>query len=624
MDQSMDVICTIDREGHFVDVGAASEAIWGYTPEELEGTQYLDLVFAEDVENTQHVAELIMDGRDMTNFENRYVRKDGAVVHIIWSARWDEEDELMYCVARDATAMKRQQKKLLEVNERFRYVSKATSDVIWDWDIQNNSLYRGQGAGSLEYMGRMEDWIEHIHPGDRERVKQSIFQLIDDHQKNTWEESYRFEKFDKAYAYIQDRGFVIRSEDGQAIRMVGAMHDISEFKERENRIRNYQKVISELATNKELVQMDLADALTAVIKKSAETLGVERANVWLLNGENLRCVADCHLGEEAKLRGAVLTKEDYPKYFEQITKHRTIVSSDARKDDRLQELHEGYFKEHNVYSLLDTSVQTYGEMQAVVCHESVGKKHKWRSEEVSFAGSITDQVAQLLANDEKNKREQELKKSLKEKEILLGEVHHRVKNNLAVISGMMQLQAFEEEDEIFRSKLMDSVTRISSMATIHEQLYQSENFSELDFSSNLKRLVASIIETIQLNTEITTKFSIEDVQLNINQAIPCSLIVNEVLTNIVKHAFIGESKGKILISLSEVDCQIDLRIKDNGGGLPDGFDAEKSSETLGLKIIKTLSAQLEADFTYQSNGSGTTFRLSFQRGKLRGIGNARL
>ena len=119
LDQSLDVICTIDNEGKFVKVSKASSKIWGYEPEELEGKAYIDLVHSDDIEKTNKVAEEIMSGVNVTNFENRYRRKDGSVVPIIWSARWDKDDKLMYCVAKDAT--ERIKTEEIITGERRRY-----------------------------------------------------------------------------------------------------------------------------------------------------------------------------------------------------------------------------------------------------------------------------------------------------------------------------------------------------------------------------------------------------------------------------------------------------------------------------------------------------------------------
>ncbi|WP_428235358.1 sensor histidine kinase [Gracilimonas sp.] len=213
----------------------------------------------------------------------------------------------------------------------------------------------------------------------------------------------------------------------------------------------------------------------------------------------------------------------------------------------------------------------------------------------------------------------ELENSLDEKNTLLAEIHHRVKNNLAVISGMLQMQSFKETDERIQKKLIDSTLRIKSMANIHEQLYQSNSFSNMDFDAGLKNLVHAILETMDDHSKIETEFNIEPINLNINQAVPCCLIVNEVLTNSIKHAFSDMQKGLISVQLQKNDQKITLQITDNGVGFPNEADPE-TKDSLGMVLIQTLAHQLEADYEYKSRKTepGVLFRLSFRLSDVNG------
>jgi two-component sensor histidine kinase len=213
-------------------------------------------------------------------------------------------------------------------------------------------------------------------------------------------------------------------------------------------------------------------------------------------------------------------------------------------------------------------------------------------------------------------QQQDLENSLKEKETLLAEIHHRVKNNLAVISGMMQLQSFKEPNEELQKKLLESTLRIKSMANIHEQLYQSHSFSNISFDTGLKTLTHTILETIYNGVEIETEFDLEAVELSINQAIPCSLIVNEVVTNSVKHAFERHEKGLISIALKQDNERVLLKISDNGAGMEGSaheMNQDSENTSLGMELIEALVIQLEADYRYHSPDleNGTTFELSF-------------
>lgn len=207
----------------------------------------------------------------------------------------------------------------------------------------------------------------------------------------------------------------------------------------------------------------------------------------------------------------------------------------------------------------------------------------------------------------------ELEGSLSEKDTLLAEIHHRVKNNLAVVSGMLQIQAYKETDEQVQKKLFDSTLRIKSMASIHEQLYQSHSFSNMAFDAGLKNLVNTILETMDDGKNIDTKFNLEPILLNINQAVPCSLIVNEVITNSIKHAFNQGNKGLITLNLKKRDGNLHLQITDNGLGFSKGLE-DKEQNSLGMELIKTLALQLEAEYKYESAATeaGTIFEIEFQ------------
>ncbi len=214
-------------------------------------------------------------------------------------------------------------------------------------------------------------------------------------------------------------------------------------------------------------------------------------------------------------------------------------------------------------------------------------------------------------------RQEEIKNSLKEKETLLTEIHHRVKNNLAVISAMLQLQYMDVENQKVFDSLSDSVSRIRAIADIHEQMYQSKTFSRLDFTENIRQLATEIVNTFQVNTITQVTFACDQVELNVNQAIPCSLIINEVITNILKHAFSGKKHGMIHISLRVKDDKLKLSIKDNGTGFK-GNIKEIKSGSLGLQIIAVLSQQLEAEYDYSTTEEFNSFTLKFVKGDIKG------
>lgn len=245
--------------------------------------------------------------------------------------------------------------------------------------------------------------------------------------------------------------------------------------------------------------------------------------------------------------------------------------------------------------------------------------------EVSAYPSKTGLSVYFRDITDRKTREQELEESIKEKEVLLMEIHHRVKNNLAVVSGMMQLQAYEEEDPTVQNKLYNSVSRIQTIGTIHEVLYQSKSFSKLQIDETIKKLITIITENFRGETKLEPTFELERIQLNINQAIPCSLIVNEVVTNALKHAFEGKEKGSLSVKIVEENNIVNLSIKDDGKGLSADFDTLRDKgSSLGLTLIDTLASQLDAEYNYSSLEQGTSFSLVFEKAEIKGTGNVHL
>ena len=205
-----------------------------------------------------------------------------------------------------------------------------------------------------------------------------------------------------------------------------------------------------------------------------------------------------------------------------------------------------------------------------------------------------------------------LKASLREKETLLHEIHHRVKNNMQVINSLLKLQSNSIEDAKTKEILKDSQSRVYAMSAVHETLHGSESLSEINLQSYLSKITTSIFQTystdsrrIQLNSDINNS------PIVLNQAYPLGLIINELISNSLKYAFPDEREGKISVSLKKHDKELELTIMDDGVGIPDSFDW-KNSKSLGLKLVRTLvENQLDGSIEMESN-NGTKFTIKFK------------
>lgn len=231
---------------------------------------------------------------------------------------------------------------------------------------------------------------------------------------------------------------------------------------------------------------------------------------------------------------------------------------------------------------------------------------------------IKDMAVSVIRDiSDQKKYERDLKSSLKEKETLLQEVHHRVKNNLALVVSFLWLQKNNVEDEYLSHNFSDIILRIKSIALIHELLYESESLSEIKLSTYFEKLINATRDTIQNGMEVEIELKSEGIYLNVNQALPCALIVNELISNALKHAFKNEfqKNPNITIDISEVDDEVYLQVSDNGVGIPDSFGSE--SYSMGYNLIDALLKQLDADFKITGT-DGTTATISFEKKEIRG------
>lgn len=228
-----------------------------------------------------------------------------------------------------------------------------------------------------------------------------------------------------------------------------------------------------------------------------------------------------------------------------------------------------------------------------------------KKEVVVIVRDISDKIAS----------EEKLLESIKEKEILLKEVHHRVKNNLQVISSILNLQSSYVHDPRTLEIINESQNRIRSMSYIHESLYHTNNFSSINFHDYITNLVQNLVHSYQLysgKTKLILK--IEKINLPLDQAIPCGLILNELVSNSLKHAYSEEEGGEIVIEIYEKLGKVYIGVQDFGVGLPQGFKIE-DSDSLGLGLVDTLVDQLDGELTLKTEG-GTNYLIIFGKQDL--------
>jgi PAS domain S-box-containing protein len=238
--------------------------------------------------------------------------------------------------------------------------------------------------------------------------------------------------------------------------------------------------------------------------------------------------------------------------------------------------------------------------------ESIGKK-------LPHGLVVTGMVLNSRDITERKRDEEQIRSSLHEKEVLLREIHHRVKNNMQVLSSLLRLQSDFCKDKNVIEMFNESRNRIISMSLIHEKLYLSKDFTKIDLKGYINEMVNGLFQSYCLNkSKIALKIYVEDVPLGIESAIPCGLIINELVTNSLKHAFPGDRNGeiKIILRMAE-ENMIELVVSDNGIGIPKSLNMQKI-ESLGLHLVTMLAEnQLMGKMNMNLN-NGTEFQIKFR------------
>ena len=258
------------------------------------------------------------------------------------------------------------------------------------------------------------------------------------------------------------------------------------------------------------------------------------------------------------------------------------------------------------WPIVDSEDNLIGVMQLL--DKSV--KSGFSYEDQSFFETVASMFAHVL---EHKIAEERIARSLKEKDLLLKEIHHRVKNNLQVISSMLSLQLNNGQHRDFRELVRESQNRVKSMAMIHDALYRSLNLSAIDFGSYLKELSSYLLSSYGVSEHrVMVIVNAEGVILDIDQAIPCGLIVNELISNALKHAFPGGLTGRICVEFYKVaTCEYEymLRVSDDGIGLPDGLDLDRS-RSFGIQLVSMLTKQIGGTWSVvHDKDKGTSFEI---------------
>jgi PAS domain S-box-containing protein len=576
IDSSLDMICASDNNGIITEFNRAAEKTFGYSAEEVLG-KHVSFLYA-DPDERMTVMGVLLQQTGIYSGEVTNVRKSGEpfTAYLSASVLRNETGEVIGAmgVSRDITELKKAELQLQLQAAKIKSIFQSSSHLIYTINRNNvltsfnenyaqnvleNRGYHSQAGLAIEKglmldMGdRFEPWQDyHNRALQGERLKYTI-RVKTDSGKIRWYET----SLDP-----------IVMQDGTIEEVSYISHEITDKRNAEEQIKLQAAKLQAVfeTSSHHIWTMDRDYCMTSFNQNQANWLrmqyGVEPAvGLNLLSGEMVSS-GDYNTFWKEKLDE---TFKGNPQHFETATRSKNGVE---------------VWREIYLNPILDDT----GKPIEVSC----------------IAHDITD----------KKNAEERLKQSVKEKEVLLKEVHHRVKNNLQVISSILNLQSSYVRDQKTLELLRESQNRIKSMAFIHESLYQTKDFSNINFSEYVENISKNLVHSYS-GPENPPELHLDtgNIHLNLDTAIPCGLIINEIISNALKYAFPNNRKGNIYVSMKETDRAICISIADDGVGLPDHVDY-RNTESLGLQLVVTLVEQINGKIRLD-NKKGTKFVIDF-------------
>lgn len=371
----------------------------------------------------------------------------------------------------------------------------------------------------------------------------------------------------------------------------------------------YIQVIEELSHSSHLHNGDILNFSKELLKIAAEAIGCQRTNAWLFNDEQtvLRSInAFDATKKEFSIEGD-LQKEHLPNYFRHLTQNKIIVSNDAAASELNKELIASYILPNQIKSMIDVPLRSEGKMIGVMCFEHVHKSHVWTASDQKFTQSLAQLFSLAIETNKKNIYRKELEKTIHQKEVLLYEINHRVKNNMAIIIGLINLQRSKAKDSFHNEILEELKTKIYSMAVVQNHLHNNKSLVKVELSQYLKEVIFNLNDLYNYGDKIGLVLDLDKVVIDISKGIPIGLIANEVLTNSFKYAFNQENQvHRLAVRVKRKKEWVQMVFEDNGPG----YLAENTKEGMGLGLIRDLTEQINGKLDLQMS-SGVRVCIEF-------------
>lgn len=558
-----------DLDGNFQDVNEKLVEFTGYSRQELLNMSYVDFIVEADLELTRKNFKKASNGQ-AGQYDIR-VRVKGGEEREIKVTKFPKfaGDEVtgVYGILQDVTDEKISKRSLEKSEQRFKSLFERNPNAVFSFDTEGNFILANKALEELtgykiEELKKL-DFKPLTSLEDRYRVTEKLEKALEG-QPQTYETKGIHKNGHTYYVQVTNLPIVV---DGKIEGNFGIAHDITERKKAQKKIeeseKRWQKLVKQ---NPQPVQIVQDGVIVFLNQAGADYYGASSPE---------------------EVIGKPILDFPHPDYLEKVKQRKVQLEG------------------NNQVEPTELKIVDLNGKERIVEAYSIPVNYKGRDAIQTVIHDIT----------ELKEKQKTIGRSLKEKEMLLQEIHHRVKNNLAMISSMLELQIMQSNEQAAINALRDSQLRIQSIAIIHEKLYQSESLHKIGFDKYLGELVETIKKMYSdVDGNVETVYDLDHVTLGIEQAIPCSLLVNEVIVNSFKHAFPNYKEGTLRLKLDYDEPDLKLEIEDDGVGLPDDFDIQQQ-DSLGMTLIQALANQLEGEISLSSNSGkeGTKFELSFKK-----------
>jgi len=594
-------------DGELLFVNDAMINIYNYDSVEDLNQHNIIKLYKNPGDRFQLIQKLKIDGK-VTDYEVETIGKNGQTVNALVSAILEEDT--ISGMLMDITARKKTENALRKSENLYRTIFENTgaATIIYGHDgiisMVNSETELLSGYSRMEIAGHM-NWMEFIHPD-------YLNLMLEYHEKRIMDPESAPSEYETRIISREGKIFDVQITVDKipgVEEYISSIVDMTVQKKQNKDLKwelEVNKALNKLYTPLVSKQTSLEDISKTILHESLKLTGSSMGFVGEIIPKTREMVLISRIPsvKDNYYNQPMLKLTDEGRY-ESLMGHSLNIKRGFFTNNATS--HPDHIDYHNM------KIERFLSVPVILKEELVGQiaisnsNRDYCEKDLEAILRLTHFYTMALQNV---RDEKELKKSLVEKEVLLREIHHRVKNNMQIISSLLNLQIqFEDIDETI-SVLKESQGRIKSMAIIHEKLYQSSSLTNINFKEYIEKLILDIYYSYGiLNGSIESVLEIHDISLNIDTAIPLGLIINELVTNSIKYAF-PEHKGKITIKLSSNHDQLELTIADNGIGMSKELVLE-SSRTLGLQLVNSLINQLDGKLEVDTI-DGTRFKITFQ------------